>query len=77
MVNIECHQSVAERHPILVLKFVYLKDLEDVYTFNISGVDRGRENEHGNGEVDVTALITYKTPFMINGKPVTVSLALG
>ena len=27
--------------------------------------------------VDVTAVITYKTPFVLNGKPVTVSLALG
>ena len=28
--NIEYHQSVAERHPNLVLKFLYLKDLDDV-----------------------------------------------
>ena len=36
--NLECHQSVAEHHPNLVLKFAYLKDLDDVDPFNISGV---------------------------------------
>ena len=36
--NLEYHQSVAERHPNLVLKFAYLKDLEEVNPFNISGV---------------------------------------
>ena len=29
------------------------------------------------GGVDVTAVITHKTPFVVNGKPMTVSLALG
>ena len=47
--NIEDHQSVTERHTNLVLKFVYMKDLEDVDLFNKSGVDgweklnRGKE----------------------------------
>ena len=59
LVNIEYHQSVAERHPNLVLKFAYLKDLEDVDPFNISEVDGGRENEQGKGEVDVITVITY------------------
>ena len=45
--NIEYHQSVAEHHPNLVLKFAYLKDLEDVDPFNISGVDRRKESEQG------------------------------
>ena len=40
--NIDYHHSVAERYPNLVLKFAYLKDLEDVYPFNISGVYRGK-----------------------------------
>ena len=42
LVNLEYHQSVAERHPNLVLKFVYLKDMEDVDPFNISGVYGGK-----------------------------------
>ena len=37
--NIEYHQSFAERHPNLVLKFGYLEDLDDVDPFNISGLD--------------------------------------
>ena len=77
LVNLEYHQSVAERHPNLVLKFAYLKDLEDVNPFNISGVDGGKESEQGKGVVDVTALITYKTTFVVKRKPMTVSFALG
>ena len=74
--NIEYHQSVAGHHPNLVLKFVYLKDLEDVDPFNISGVDGVKEGEQGKGGVDVIAVITYKTPFVVNGKRVIVSLVL-
>ena len=40
--NIEYHQSVTERHPNLVLKILYFKDLNDVYPFNISGLDGGK-----------------------------------
>ena len=75
--NLEYHQSVAERHPNLVLKFDYLKDMEDTDTFNISGLYGGKENEQVNGWVDVNAVITYKTPFLVNVKPVTSSLAPG
>ena len=77
LVNLEYHQSVAECQPNLVLKFEYLKDLEDVEPFNISGLDGGKVSEQGKGRVDGTTLVTYKTPFLVNGKPVTVSLALG
>ena len=54
-----------------------MKDIEDVDLFNISGVDRGKESKQGKRGVDVTTLITYKTPFVVNGKPVTASLSLG
>ena len=77
LVNLEYHQSVAERHPNLVLKFAYMKDLDDVDPFNISRVDGGKESEQGKGGVNVTAVITYKTPFVVNKKPVTFSRALG
>ena len=39
------HQSVAEFHLNLVLRFVNLKDLDDMDPFNISGVDEGGEGE--------------------------------
>ena len=42
LVNLDYHQAVAERHPNLVLKFSYLKDLKDVDLFNIIGVDGGK-----------------------------------
>ena len=41
--NLEYHQSVTERHPNLVLKCEYLKDLEDIDPLNISRVDGGKE----------------------------------
>ena len=77
LVNIEYHQSVTELHPNLVLKFAYLKDMDGVDTLNISGVDVEKESEQVKSGVDISAVITYKTPFVVNGKPVTVSLAIG
>ena len=41
--NLEYFQSFAEHHPNLVLKFEYLKHLDDVDTFNISGLYRGKK----------------------------------
>ena len=40
LINIEYHQSVAERHPNLVFKLDYLKNLDDVDPFNIREVYR-------------------------------------
>ena len=54
LVNLEYHQSFAERHPNLVLRFDYTKDLYDVDPLNISRVYRGEESEQGKGGVDVT-----------------------
>ena len=62
--NIEYHQSVAENRSNLVLKFVYLKDLDDLDTFNISGLDGENESEKEKGRLDITAIINYKTPFV-------------
>ena len=42
--NIYYHQSVSERHSNLALKISYLKDMDDVDSFNISGVDRVKES---------------------------------
>ena len=58
LVNLDYHQSVSERHPNLVLKFAYLKDLEDVGPLNISGVEGGKEIEEGKEGVDTTAVIS-------------------
>ena len=51
--------------------------MNDVGLSSISVVDGGKESEQGKGGVDVTTVIAYKTPFVVNGKPVTLSLALG
>ena len=42
--NIYYHQSVSERHFNLVLKISYLKDMDEVDPFNISGVDGLKES---------------------------------
>ena len=74
--NLGYHQSVSEHHSNLVLKSAYLKDLDDVYPFNIIQVDGGKESEQGKQGVEVTAFITYISTFDVNKIPVTVSLAL-
>ena len=56
--NMEYHQSAAERNPNLVLTFAYLKDLDDVDLFNISGIYGVKESEQGKGGVYVTVVIT-------------------
>ena len=55
----------------------YLKNLDNVDSFNISVVDRVKESKQERRGRYFTAVITYKKPFVINGQPVTVSLALG
>ena len=54
LVNLDYHQSVAECHTNLVLKFEILKDLDDKDPLNINGVDRGKESEQGKGGIYVT-----------------------
>ena len=59
-----------------MLKFAYLKDMDNVDPFIISGVDGVKESEKRKRLVDATAEITYKTNFVVNLQPETVSLAL-
>ena len=75
--NLYCRQSVVEQQPNLVFKFAYFRDLDDVNLFNISVVNGGKEGEEVKVAVDATVVIIYKNPFMVNGQPVIVSLALG
>ena len=77
MINIEYQQSVAERQSTLVLKFVYVKDLNHMYPFNVSILDGGKESEQGKGGVDVNVVINYTNNFAVNGQLVTVYLNLG
>ena len=45
LVNLDYHQSVVERRPNSVFKSAYLKDMEEVYPFNTSGLEKGKEGE--------------------------------
>ena len=75
--NIDYHQSVADIHPNLVLKFDYMKDMENMDTFNIGWVDKRKESKQGKRGIHVTIVITLKKNFVVNAQPVTVFLALG
>ena len=44
LVNMDYHQSVAEIHPSLVLKFSHLKYLYNVDSLNIIGLDVVKES---------------------------------
>ena len=68
--RLDYHKSIYETRPHVVSSFVYLKDSPDMDEFDIGGVD-----EFGN-PTRVTAIITYKTPFHINGSAVTLSYGL-
>ena len=50
--------------------------MDDVEPFNISVVDGGKKIEQVKGGVEVTAVVTYKNTFVVNGKLVTVFLTL-
>ena len=64
------HQSIYQARPDLVHQFAFIKDLDNIKAFDIGGISRDAP------ALSVTALITYKTPFRINGQQVLVSFAL-
>ena len=51
------YQFVAELHPNLVGTFDYLKGMDNMGPFNISGVGGRKYDEQGKGGVDVTTVI--------------------
>jgi hypothetical protein len=68
--RLDYHKSIYETRPHVVSSFVYLKDSPDMDEFDIGGVDEFRNPTR------VTAIITYKPPFHINGSTVTLSYGL-
>ena len=68
------HQSIYENHPHLVHEFAFLKDCEGVEPFGLGGVVKGDGDQSAK---DIEAIITYKTPYVINGQAVHVSFGLG
>ena len=64
------HSAIARNRPDLVHHFGLLKDT-GMQPFGIGSVD-------GNGAATmIDSIITYKTPYVIRGQPVTVTFALG
>ena len=54
----EYHKFVVESHTNLVVKFSFLKDLDDVDLFNTSRVGGRKEGYQGKWGVEVTEVIT-------------------
>ena len=67
--NLAYHRSVKEKFPHLVAQFECMADLMDQKEFGIGGIEGGGQK--------VTHIITYKTPFFVNGKQMYISLGLG
>jgi hypothetical protein len=67
----EYHASIYKLRPELVHSFAYLKDIDGMKEFTIGSVN-------GDGPATVIdAAITYKTPYILQGRPVVVTFALG
>ena len=64
------HKAIQEKYPELVHQFEMLDDLEGCDPFSIGGVGEG------GTEPMVIAIITYKTPFVVNGQPMLFTMAL-
>jgi hypothetical protein len=66
--RLQYHQSIAERCPELVQQFAFLKD-SSMKEFGLGQVGEGPGPR-------VTAVISYKTPFMVDGRKTSVSFGL-
>ena len=66
--RLQYHQSIAERFPELVDQFVLLKD-STMQEFGLGQVGEGAGPR-------VTAVISYKTPFIIDGRKTSVAFGL-
>jgi hypothetical protein len=64
------HRSIYERHPELVLKWTFLGESTNMDEFTIGGIDAKGE------PTKVVAMVTYFTPFKVNGQSVSIHFAL-
>jgi len=69
MGRLQYHKSVYEHHPNIVYRFNYMKDIVNLEDFNIGGVAV-------DSFTSVVAVIIYKTPFVINGRPMNLIMGL-
>jgi hypothetical protein len=67
----EYHMSIRDKRPELVHYFSKLADIEGMQPFGIGSVN-------GDGPATtMDAMISYKTPYIVGGRPVTITFALG
>ena len=67
--RLQYHKSIYEKYPDLVEHFVYLKDADNMDEFGLGQIGEGDGPK-------VTAVISYHTPWVINGQRVTASFGL-
>ena len=74
VVNLGYHCSVVNKYPHLVSQFEPLEDLKNHNPFIIGDIRKGGNNEGGT---KISQIITYKTPFRVNGWKVLFSIDIG
>ena len=65
------HENISKQHPDIVHKFQWIKDMQALEEFNIGGVDA-----KSTGELAVKAVISYYTPYTVDGQTVTIAFGL-
>ena len=68
--SLKYHETFIKKHPNLVSQFINLDDTPDQNSFTSGVID-------GKGGKKVTHLVSYKTPYKIDGQHVLISLGLG
>eukprot|EP00957_Ditylum_brightwellii_P072671 5522580-Ditylum_brightwellii.AAC.1 len=74
--NLDYHRSIAEKRPHLIEQFESLDDLVDQQPFGIGGI--GSDQDGGQqSTARITHIISYKTPYRLNGQRVLITIGLG
>ena len=66
------HAGIAQTRPELVAEFKYSQDIPEMKDFQVAGINGGEDSK-----CSIEAVISYKTPYIIKGKAVIVTFALG
>ena len=66
------HAGIAQTRPELVAKFKYSQDIPEMKDFQVAGINGGEDSK-----CSIEAVISYKTPYVVKGKAVIVTFALG
>eukprot|EP00957_Ditylum_brightwellii_P027774 2099107-Ditylum_brightwellii.AAC.1 len=74
--NLDYHRSITEKHPHLVKQFEALADLVDQQPFGIGGIGLDEDGVQ-QSTARISHIVSYKTPYFLNGQQVLVTIGLG